>query len=323
MKKVCIVGYGAIGPIHAAAIEKTDNARLWAICDNVQKKLDICKEKYDVVCYSDFEEMLLDKEIDSVHICTPHYLHFEMIKKALAAGKSVVCEKPVTMTKAEFEELLSLEGADKVCSVFQNRLNPCFVRLKQIADSGELGKVLSVKAIVTWCRTAEYYAADEWRGKWATEGGGVLINQAVHTLDYLCCIGGRSVSVKADMMNYSLPEIEVEDNCVARVLFEGGAAGIFFASNSNGANSPLDFEVVFEKGIARYTDAKLYVDKKLEEEDFKPTIGKDYWGRGHETLVRNYYDLNQYLSPFDVKNTMNTMFAMYESAKQNGSEINI
>ena len=113
MKNVCVVGYGAIGPIHAAAIEKTDQARLYAVCDIVPEKLEQCQKEYDVVTYTDFDEMLLDKNIDSVHICTPHYLHFAMIKKALATGKDVLCEKPVTMTQAEFEELLKTDGEYK------------------------------------------------------------------------------------------------------------------------------------------------------------------------------------------------------------------
>lgn len=321
MKNVCIVGYGAIGPVHAAAIEKSVNAKLYAVCDNNSERINLCREKYETVVYTDFDEMLLDKNIDSVHICTPHYLHFEMIKKALLTGKKVVCEKPVTMTKVEFDALLAIGGADEVCVVLQNRLNPCFLKLREITDSGEFGGVRAVKGIMTWCRTAEYYAHDEWRGKWATEGGGVLINQAIHTLDYLCYISGKTTSVKANMMNYSLPEIEVEDSCMAYLKFENGASGTFFASNTHGENSPIDFEVVFEKAIARYMDGKLYIDGKLTVEDSKPMLGKKYWGRGHEALVKNYYDFDKYFSLCDVKNTMDTMFAIYESAKQNGKEI--
>lgn len=323
MKNVCVVGYGAIGPIHTEAIEKTDKAHLFAVCDNKSDKLMLCREKYDVKTYEDFDTMLQDKDIDSVHICTPHYLHFEMIKKALAAGKKVVCEKPATMTKPEFDELLELKDADKVCVVLQNRLNPCFLYLKELVKSGELGTVKSVKGIMTWCRTAEYYTHDDWRGKWATEGGGVLINQAIHTLDYLCDICGEVDSLKANMMNYSLPEIEVEDTCTAHIKFKNGATGLLFASNTNGGNSPIDFEVIFEKGIARYTDAKLYVNGELKTEDSKLVLGKAYWGNGHEALMKKHYDFGEYFNPYNVKNTMNTLFAIYDSAKTDGKEIKL
>lgn len=318
---VCIVGYGAIAPVHAVSIEKTESAKFYAVCDNDPNALELCKDKYNVKTYADFDEMLLDESIDSVHICTPHYLHFEMIKKALASGKRVVCEKPVTMTKTEFDALLSLKDSDKVCVVFQNRLNPCFLHLKKIAESGALGAVKSVKGLVTWSRDAAYYAQADWRGKHSTEGGGVLINQAIHTLDYLCCICNKTESVAANMTNYSIPEIEVEDTCSAHLRFANGASGIFFATNANGVNSPIDFEVCFEKGIARYSAGKLYINDELKEQDSKPILGKTYWGIGHETLIKNYYDLNTYFTPNDTKNTMNTLFAIYESANNNGKEI--
>lgn len=323
MKNVCVVGYGAIGPIHAAAIEKTENARLYAVCDCLPERAEKCRIKYDVVTYTNFDEMLLDKKIDSVHICTPHYEHLPMIKKVLRAGKKIVCEKPLTMTQEEFDELLTMDGVDQICVSMQNRFNPCILRLKQIVDSGKLGEITAARGIVTWRRTAEYYAQDEWRGKLATEGGGVLINQAVHTLDFLCYICGKTTSVKANMMNYSLPEIEVEDTCSAVLQFENGAKGVFFASNAHGGNSPVDFEITFEKGIVRCVDAKLYLNGEAVEQDVLPEGEKRYWGIGHEALCRNYYDNQRYFNPFDVKNTMETVFAMYASARENGKEIKL
>ena len=117
MKNVCIVGYGAIGPTHAAAVSKTESARLYAVCEIDPERREKCiAEHSGVVAYSDFDEMLADKMIDSVHICTPHYLHFEMAKKALAAGKQVVCEKPVTMTEEEYDELCRLDTDERSAS---------------------------------------------------------------------------------------------------------------------------------------------------------------------------------------------------------------
>ncbi len=315
MKNVCIIGYGAIGPIHAAAIAKVENAKFYAVCDNNPKKIEKCKQKYDVLAYSDIDEMLCDKNIHSVHICLPHYLHFEVAKKALAAGKEVVLEKPVTMTKQEFDELLTLENSDKICIVLQNRLNPGIVKLKEIVDSGKLGKIKTVKGILTWCRDAQYYAQDAWRGKYATEGGGVLINQAVHTLDFFSYVTGSVQEVRAQQANFSISEIEVEDTMSAYMKFENGVTGIFFATNAYGTSSNPVFEVVFENGKARYTDGKLFVGEELEAEDSKAEIGKVDWGAGHAALIKRYYDCGEYFSPHDVKNTMYTMFAIYESAK--------
>ena len=316
MKKATIVGYGAIGPIHALALEKTQNARLYAVCDTDPAKRSLCRERYGAVEYEDFEAMLGDPQIDSVHICTPHHLHYEMIRRALAAGKTVVTEKPVTRTRQEWEALLALPGAERVCVVLQNRLNPCIRRLKQLAEDGSLGRVKSVRALLTWIRDRAYYESGSWRGKWATEGGGLLINQAIHTLDFFSYIVGDIRGVRADMCNHTLEGIiEVEDTLAAHLEFADGVKGVFFATNGYGENSAPVFEVSFERGTAVYMDQKLWVDGVLTAEDAPASAGKDYWGSGHERLISRFYDEGKYFSLSDAANTMETMFAMYEDAQ--------
>ncbi|MFA7637244.1 MAG: Gfo/Idh/MocA family oxidoreductase [Monoglobales bacterium] len=321
MKNAAIVGYGAIGPTHAKALEPVESVRLYAVCDVNPEKLKIASDSFEVKTYTDFDLMLSDENIDSVHICTPHYLHFEMIKKALSAGKEVVCEKPVTMTKKEYTELLALENSGKVCVILQNRFNPCIEKIKELSQG--LGKLLAVKGILTWQRTMDYYNRDKWRGNWDTEGGGVLINQAVHTLDLMGYIAGDIKSLRAVMTNFSLDEIEVEDTFSARLNFENSLSGIFFATNAYSDSSAPQLEFVFEKGFVRYIDSKLYLDGELIMEDEKSEYGKSYWGKSHEKLFKNYYERGEFFSPHSIKNTMLTMFAMYESAKSGGKEIKI
>lgn len=322
MKNACIVGYGAIGPIHAKALQEIENVRFYAVCDNNPDKIEKCQKDYAVKAYLDFDEMLLDAEIDCVHICTPHYLHFEMIKKALKSGKSVVCEKPVTMTLAEYEELLALENSDKVSVVLQNRFNPCAKKFKELAESGEMGGLKTARAIVTWDRDADYYNKDEWRGKWATEGGGVLINQAVHTLDYFSYILGGAKLVKAQMSNFTLDDvIEVEDTVSASIILKNGQKAVMFATNAYGQSKLPEFEAVFEKGIIKYENAALYVDGRPVETDKMVSGEKAYWGIGHKELFKSYYEKGEYFSPLDIKDTMHTLFAMYESAKNGGCEV--
>ncbi len=324
LKNVCLVGYGKIGPNHANAFDDIENARLYAVCDINEEKIKKCQEAHNVVGYTDFDEMLKDENIHSVHICTPHYLHFEMIVKALRAGKTVVSEKPVTMTKEQFDELEKIEGSDKVAVVFQNRLNACVVRLKEIIDSGEMGSIVAAKSVLTWYRNAEYYNEGKWRGNWDTEGGGVLINQAVHSLDLLYYLVGNITSVKANMMNYSLENvIEVEDTFTAYLGFENGVKGLFFATNAYSVNSAMDIEIVFEKGNVRYMNGRLFVNNEIVASDKASTAGKSYWGAGHRNIIKNFYDKGMYYSISDAKNTMNTIFAMYESARSNGIKINI
>lgn len=312
MKNVCIVGYGAIGPVHAKAFSAVDNARLYAICDENEARLSKGAVENRAAAYTSFDEMLCDKSIDSVHVCTPHYLHYEMIKRALDAGKSVVAEKPVTMERDEFYSLMKHKNADKICVVFQNRLNPCVKVLKEMTDARKFGELICAKGILTWQRTAEYYAQDEWRGKWNTEGGGVLINQAVHTLDLMSYIGGEMECMKACMNNFSLENIiEVEDTFCSYLKYQNGAKGIFFATNAYGENTAPELQFVFEKAMVRYIDGKLFVNGVLECEDVKAEGEKGYWGNSHIMLIKRFYDEGKYFSLNDVKNTVDIMFDMY------------
>lgn len=318
MKNVCIVGFGNIAPLHAAAIEKTDSARLYAVCDIDTEKMQTLSD--EILKYTDFDEMLKNDKIDSLHICTPHYLHFEMIKKAVNAGKDVVTEKPLVMKENELDSLLALKNgkSEKIAVVFQNRLNPCVLRLHNMILSGKLGKLKTVRANMLWHRDMNYYNSAAWRGTKLYEGGGVMINQAIHTLDLVGFLGGGFSQLRAVSTNFSLPEIEVEDTCAAYFSLKNGASGILFATNAYGENSAPDIEVVFEFGRVRYFGGKLYLDDEIIECDEKPKMGKSYWGSGHSTLIRNFYDKGEYFSPLDAENTMRALFAIYESANCGG-----
>lgn len=322
MNNVCIVGYGAIGPVHAVALQKTPEANFYAVCDTDITKINKCTEKYDVKAYTDFYEMLEDDNIDSIHICTPHYLHYEMITAAVKKGKRVVAEKPVVMTRQELEKLLLLEKNEKIALVFQNRLNTCIKELKKITDEKRFGNVVCIRGILTWNRDKEYYNSAAWRGKWKTEGGGVLINQALHTLDLMVYLSGGVESLRADMKNYTLEEvIEVEDTCTAVMKLKNGGTGVLFATNAYASDSKYDIEVVFENGSAHYVDNKLFVNDTYVCNDTTIDGKKSYWGTSHEELIRNFYKDNVYFCVDDVKNTMYSLFAIYESARNNGETV--
>ena len=322
LKNVCIVGYGAVGAVHASSLMNIDEANLYAVCDIDEKRIALCKEKYDVVAYTDYSEMLEDENIDSVHICTPHYLHYEMVKLAHQKGKRVLCEKPVAITDGDFESLKNLPGVDKVALVFQNRLNNCVIRMKELLSSGDLGEIKGIRGLVTWYRSKEYYTNSLWRGKWSTEGGGVLINQTVHTLDLMGYLAGGFKSLKARMTNFSLSDvIEVEDTFVASLRMNNDAKAVFFATNSYSSNSSPDIEIVCENGKLHYTDGMLLVNGEIICKDSLVTGEKAYWGKGHEKLFYNLYALDEYFTVFDSENTMKTVYAMYESAKNEGKEI--
>ncbi len=332
MKKVCVVGCGAIGPLHTAAVEKAEFAELYAVCDNNCERADAMAKKHGVKVFYDFDQMLKDDSIESVHICTPHYLHKEMAIKAMMTGKSVVLEKPAAMNDEEFSELLKAKADSNadVCLMLQNRTNVSVEKLKEIVSSGEYGKLLGVEGALHWHRDSSYYATDDWRGKWATEGGALMINQAVHLLDLLSFLGGKIQTVRANISTKYLEGIiEAEDTCDALLGMENGIRACFYATNAYNLNKPMRVELQFEKALFRYADSRLYkiTDDAVEiiAHDNMETIGKAYWGVGHARVIAEFYSALEkgtcnYISLEDGINSSRALFAIYKSGKNNGKE---
>lgn len=326
MYNICIVGYGAIGPVHAVALKGLSNIKLEAICDINHERAD--KGAYDNNCRAiyNFDDVINDSSIDSVHICTPHYLHYEMIVKSIEAGKVVVVEKPIAMKKEEFEIILDKYPNAPIYPILQNRTNAAVCHMRQIIEEDEdLGEFMGARAFLTWCRDEAYYNQDEWRGTTEYEGGGVLINQAVHTLDLLGYFCGGFSDVKATMTNKSLEGIiEVEDTVDAVLTTQNGKKALFYASNGFSTDIHPQIDIIFKNKSFHYMNNSLYCENKLVSTNCTEFLGKSCYGVGHKNVFESVYcGIGKCLSVDDVKNTMYTMYAIYESAKQNGRMITI
>lgn len=291
-----VVGCGAIGPIHMNAVHATEYAALYGVCDIEKERADRYAKEFGCKAFYSVEDVLRDQAVDSIHICTPHYLHGPMLTAAVSVGKKAVVEKPVCMNLNELREVYKTVRKMKVpvCSVIQNRLNPSIVKLKEIIDNQTYGKVKGLKGILTWNRPPEYYKSAAWRGKWDTEGGGLVINQALHTLDLLCYLGGTPEAIKASCDTRALQEyIEVEDTAEATLYLRDGILAHFYATNNYSMNSSYDIEVHMEKAWAKYMLGGLWLmetdsckqiahDKEMDGE-------KAYWGIGHKALIDRFY----------------------------------
>ena len=329
MVNACIIGCGIIAPVHLKAINNIDNGTIYGVCDIVKERADKFANEYAAKAFYSFDDVLDDENVDVVHICTPHYLHVDMAIKALKKGKHIVLEKPCAINKNEFEKLLSeYEKSDKkICTVFQNRTNTCIEALCDIVKENKDGKLLGISGAVRWNRDAAYYNHDKWRGKYATEGGGVLINQSIHLLDLILFFGDKVKNVCASQSNKSLKNvIEVEDTVDAIIEFESGLKASFYATNAYPVNQPFQLELNFENATYRYADNNLYKIEKGECtficRNGASVPGKDYWGGGHKRVIFDFYNaiLNgtEYIDLSDAVQTTNTMFAIYDSAKNKG-----
>ena len=323
MKNACVVGYGSIGPIHAESLKNAARATLYAVCDIDKDRAELCKKEYDAVVYTDFDEMLTDKSIDSVHICTPHYLHKDMAVKAMKADKHVVLEKPAAMNKDELDELIKVqhETGMCVCLMLQNRTNPCIKAMKSALNNNEYGKLIAMEGSLLWHRDESYYNSAAWRGTKKYEGGGLLINQAIHMIDMFDYLGGGIESVCASVSTKKLGNvIEVEDTADALFTMKDGVEACFYATNAHTTSKPFRLELEFEKVLLRYADSRLYkIDDNIEilATDTQPQTGKSYWGKGHSAVINQFYENyprnNDYIKLSDGINTMKALFAMYES----------
>lgn len=298
-----IVGAGAISTVHAESLAKLNGVHLTLIVDIDPVRAAQAAQKYHCEAASDFQTLLNRQDIQVVHLCTPHYLHAGMAIDLLRSGKHVLTEKPLAHHLSAAEALLreASQSPAQLGITFQNRYNASSRVIREMIDKGTLGRLLGLKGIVTWSREPSYYSSSPWRGSWATEGGGVLINQAIHTLDLLQWFGGEVASIEGSATTDALGDtIEVEDTAHAHIRFTNGARGLFYATNAYVSNSPVELELVFEQGVLRQRNDCLHLVQHgnetllceppatLDEQGL--ITGKSYWGISHQLLIEDFYD---------------------------------
>lgn len=214
MLKVGIVGCGNIFTMHATSCTHLPNAKLVGVCDIKKDRADKASKKYGVQAYYDYKELIDKEKIDLVHICVPHYLHPIISKYALERGVHVLCEKPMSIKYEDALENVRIaeQNGVKYGIIFQCRFNDTAKLVKENIVSGKLGKVLSARVVLTWCKPDEYYSLSDWKGTWDKEGGGVIIDQAIHSLDLAnWFIDDEPVCVQAHLSNRGHEIMEVDD----------------------------------------------------------------------------------------------------------------
>ncbi|APH05146.1 Gfo/Idh/MocA family protein [Bacillus weihaiensis] len=329
MLKVAVVGLGDISKIHIPAIQKNPYVELVAVCDIDES---LAETVPGVQFYTDYHVMLDHEPLDCVHICLPHNLHLPATKACVEKGVHVLQEKPLALTTEEGLELVKLEKQNpnvKICICHQNRYNETFEMLKKIVQSGAYGKIVGIKGLVTWFRPKSYYDVKPWRGRMKYAGGGVMINQSIHTLDLIQLLGGEIESIKGSITQLLDYGIEVEDTAVANITFKNGATGLFFATNSNAENSSVELQVTFEKGKFIIKDSiltKVDEDGKKEDiiEDAKLPGTKFYYGASHLKIIDTFYscirnNTQDYVHVEDALTSIEIIDAIRQSSELNKS----
>lgn len=292
MLRIGIAGLGVISTVHLEAISRIEEAEVAAVCDIDSRKKD---KVPGAAFYTDLETMLRNENLDCLHICLPHYLHVPAVILAARFGVSVFVEKPAGIDTKDVEKLMADTGIEKVnvgvC--LQNRYNNTTKKMLEILEQGTYGKLKGCKAIVTWDRTGDYYTKDPWRGKRSQSGGGVMLSQAIHTLDLLELFCGNPVWVKGLSGNMLLEEIEVEDTACAHIAFEDGISAVFYGTVTHCSNSSIELEIVTENAVFYIKNNRLILlenhkETVLAEDSILPG-GKDYYGYSHYNAIREFY----------------------------------
>jgi UDP-N-acetyl-2-amino-2-deoxyglucuronate dehydrogenase len=294
--RAAVIGCGDVSVVHLQAIEKLDGADLAGVCDTDAGRAGAAAERYGAPAFTGHRELLDVVRPDVVHVCTPHDQHAAVAIDCLDAGVAVLVEKPVAHTVAEADRLIAAarrQPGVKIGVCLQNRYNTATRTARHLLGSGELGRVRGGSATLLWHREPAYYQARPWRGRKVVSGGGVLINQAIHTLDLMEWLLGDVVRVRGQAGRYALDGIDVEDTASVVLDHSGGARSVVFATVANVVDSPVTIEIVTERAVLliRGDLTVSHADGRIETvtEPVASTGGRAYWGASHELLIADFY----------------------------------
>lgn len=298
--RIGIIGCGRIAVMHLVSADKLETAELVACCDIKKERAEKVAKKYNINAYEDYVEMFKNEKLDVVHICLPHHLHTDVSKVAFSYGVNVLSEKPmdVSYDKAKSAVDVAKEKGVLYGIIFQCRYNNSAQLVKKAAESGKLGKILSVASVLTWSRSDDYYSESDWKGTWDKEGGGVIIDQAIHSIDLVNWIVDSPVkSVSVSMANRGHSIVNVEDSADGLIIYENGTKYNFYCTNNYATDEPIEIKMVCEnaKVVFGYDDAYIYYNDGIAEEAHQGENenydgGKDYWGFQHIRQIEQFYN---------------------------------
>lgn len=333
-----IIGCGMIANFHSKAIEDTRGAKLVACFDKFPASADRLAKSTGCTAYHDLDEMLADPAIDIITIGTPSGAHMEPAIAAIRAGKHVIIEKPLEITLKRCDKIIA--EAEKagvlVSTIFPSRFHDSSITMKKAMNAGRFGKLTGGDAFVKWFRTQEYYDSGAWRGTWELDGGGALMNQAIHSVDLLTWLMGPVAEIRSQIALLAHKRIAVEDHAVATLRFENGALGIIEASTAiypgylkrieiHGTTGSAMLE---EEDLVKWDFAKSRVsDKKIFEamENQKSGGGgaADPTAIGHHGHARQFADVIKAIkkgtSPaidgYEGRRSVEIILAIYKAAE--------
>lgn len=258
MIRIAILGCGTVGRIHADAICAVDGAIVYGFCDHTLEKAREFAALYHGHAYESYEALLADPAADAVAICTPSGMHVDQAIAALHAGKHVIVEKPMALNSRDAERLClaARDARASLHTVFQARYGKDVQRLKRVLDEGGLGRLVLCDLYMKYWRDTDYYKQSSWRGTFAMDGGGALMNQGIHGVDLMNYLLGKPRLLGAKVKTL-VHDIETEDTATALVEYPSGALGVIEAATSTPPGFERRIEIHGTDGYAEIINAQL------------------------------------------------------------------
>ncbi len=255
-----IVGCGMISNFHCRAIADVEGATFIGCCSSRESSADRLASEYGGTAFASIEDMLRDPRIDVVNICTPSGAHRDPAVAAARAGKHVMVEKPLEITLEKCDQIIQecRKNGVLLATIFPSRFHQASRAIQQAVEAGKFGRLTLGDAYVKWYRTQQYYDSGNWRGTWALDGGGALMNQAIHSVDLLAWFMGPVETLSAQTATLAHERIEVEDVATVSLRFRSGALGTIVATTAAFPGMLKRIEISGDRGTAI-----------LEEEDIK------------------------------------------------------
>ena len=330
-----IVGTGTIAAFHARAIAATPGTELRAVHNRSAAKARAFAAEFGGEPLDDFDALLKRPDIEAVCVTVPSGLHGEITIRALAAGKHVLCEKPLEITTERIDLMTAAakESGRILAAVFQSRLGAGAQHLKKAIGGDRFGRLALCSAYVKWWRDPSYYSGSSWKGTAGLDGGGALMNQAIHAIDLLQWLVGMPTRLGAQVGTL-VHAIEMEDTAAAWLEFRGGALGVIEAATSCFPGSRMRLEIAGEKGtaileedrIVKWEFAEPLPDDQAIRLDTRTSIGggasdpKAIGGEGHRLLVADLAEAIRtgrppFIDSREARNAVAIVQAIYRSAK--------
>jgi UDP-N-acetyl-2-amino-2-deoxyglucuronate dehydrogenase len=270
--RFCVVGAGFIGGVHVQALAAIPGAEVSVVCSRSQEKASDLAQKSGAAWVTDFRQAVERDDVDVVCVCTASGTHAEIAEAAAAAGKHLVVEKPLDVTVERVDRIIEAaqKGGVKLTGIFPLRFMKGAGLAKQAIAEGRLGRLVLADAYIKWYRDQAYYDSSDWKGTWALDGGGALMNQGIHNVDLLCYLAGpvNGVVARIDTLAHRM---ETEDTAVALLTFANGVMGAIEGSTGSWPGDSGRVELHGDRGTIALEDGRIVtwklVDAAPDEEE--------------------------------------------------------